>query len=898
MAFPPFTLMKTHRLIGCFSASFLLALTSLSSAAPSVTRLQPPVPSTQHNQTSGGRAASAKWLAMGSIEDSQQRGCVHLYNAVTGAYVRKLSDPAGANNDLLGTAVAVSGDSIIAGAPGRSVSGNGASGALVVFSAVTGKVLRTITTTNVVAFTGQQLGDVLAAEGDFIIAGCPNYSSYAGTAFVLRLSTGAFVTQLGVGAANDYRGYAVAISGQRVLVPAPFFDVLTDSVANGGKVDVMERDTGALIHTLTSPTANLGGAYGTAVAVEGIRALIGAPVVDGGRGRADLREITTGGVLAQLTPRDNYLDPSIGLGSSVAISGELAAVGLPGDGSVPGSVRLFDVSTPAGDELYTIPTPGTMNGEMVGQHLAVSSAGLFIGTAGYNFSRPVTYVVRGLASPLPGEILASTGDNAPGINGATYSAFTSTPLGRSGSGYALLATVKAGVGTPVGATKGLWIDTALGYRLAARTGTIFSQLGNSLSDISAPQINTSDHVHYNATAKGPAYPSGSDSLIGVGYQDGSASIRTPYTSGLFGIGTVVLSTASSSQGNGMSNHDIALIAKLKTGAGGTTAANDSGIAISNSSSGSQLKAVREGEVVALDTLGQINRLQQVQDAVIFQANVVGSTSQALYKWDRMAQTTQVIARANAGNPIPNATTSAILSETSRPGRTLYRVSLKGVPTTSNEALFEWAANSTSLLWQKGSTGGVGSDVIHDKLLGYWQSGISDTLLWVSFKGIPPNKVSAANDGCLLRRAAVGPDLVLLREGDPAPGIPGAQIGVIQRIDVDADSACYVALVSLTGATKGMDQALYTGYVKTLGGLPASAIAPDLLLQKGRLIDGGFYGDATVTGISLTTTSVNAGGAGQRTPAIIAELSGIIVNAVVSMSDGKTKVMRLQHSSSF
>ncbi|MCX6854640.1 MAG: hypothetical protein NTV80_07015 [Verrucomicrobia bacterium] len=534
---------------------------------------------------------------------------------------------------------------------------------------------------------------------------------------------------------------------------------------------------------------------------------------------------------------------------------------------------------------------------MVGQSIAFAASGLFIGTRGYNFTRPVTYVVRGLAAPLPGEVLASTGDNAPGINGATYSAFTSATLGQYGANYAILANVKPGVGTPVGTTKGLWLDTNNGYRLAARTGTIFSQLGNSLSDISAPQLGTSDQVHYTATAKGPAYPSGSDSLIGVGYLDGSISTRSSYSSGLFGMGTIVLGTSASSQGNNMSGHDVALLAKLKPGAGGTTAANDSGIAISNSISGAQIKALREGDVAALDTLGQINRIQYAQEAVIFQANVVGATGQGLYKWDRMTQQTQVIARANAGNPIPNATTSAIFSETSLPGRTLFRVSLKGVPATSNEALFNWQSNSTSLWWQKGSGDSSGLGVIHDKLLGYWLLGSNDSLLRVNLKS-GASKVTAANDGCLLRRAASGPDLVLLREGDPAPGIPDAKIGVIQRIDVDANEVCYVALVSLVGAPKGMDQALYTGYAKTLGGLPNSAIAPDLLLQKGTLIDGGFYGDATVTGITLTTTGVDKGGAGQRGPSVLAALNGIIVNAVVSMSDGKSKVVRLQHNSAF
>jgi hypothetical protein len=62
----------------------------------------------------------------------------------------------------------------------------------------------------------------------------------------------------------------------------------------------------------------------------------------------------------------------------------------------------------------------------------------------------------------------------------------------------------------------------------------------------------------------------------------------------------------------------------------------------------------------------------------------------------------------------------------------------------------------------------------------------------------------------------------------------------------------------------------------------------------QVVDGGFYGDSVVTGISLTTPGVDKGGAGMRQPGAVNSGLDPEVIAVLTFSDGTKKVVRLSY----
>ncbi len=106
--------------------------------------------------------------------------------------------------------------------------------------------------------------------------------------------------------------------------------------------------TGEQLFKLT--TVNDGERFGEAVATDGTLALVGAPYADrqaSNSGSAYLFRVSTGALLAILNASDPTLDKYFG--TSVAIHGNIAIVGAPGDGTLgagAGVAYIFDVSDP------------------------------------------------------------------------------------------------------------------------------------------------------------------------------------------------------------------------------------------------------------------------------------------------------------------------------------------------------------------------------------------------------------------------------------------------------------------------------------------------------------------------------------------------------------------------
>ncbi len=112
-----------------------------------------------------------------STPQGSYAGSVALFSGASGALIRKLTDPAGAANDRLGTAVAalpdVNGDGIpevVAGAPQNDAAATDA-GRVVVFSGADGAVLQRFT--DPAALGTDLLGTALAAIGDLGGGGKP-----------------------------------------------------------------------------------------------------------------------------------------------------------------------------------------------------------------------------------------------------------------------------------------------------------------------------------------------------------------------------------------------------------------------------------------------------------------------------------------------------------------------------------------------------------------------------------------------------------------------------------------------------------------------------------------------------------------------------------------------------
>ena len=149
-------------------------------------------------------------------------------------------------------------------------------------------------------------------------------------------------------AAGDQFGYSVAISGDLVIVGARGDD---DGGSASGSAYIFDRSAGwSQIAKLTASDAERGDEFGYSVAISGNLAVVGARLDrDGGSasGAGYVFDGSTGwDQVTKLTASDAAANDQFG--TSVAISGDLAIVGAPGDrddGPDSGSAYLFDGST-------------------------------------------------------------------------------------------------------------------------------------------------------------------------------------------------------------------------------------------------------------------------------------------------------------------------------------------------------------------------------------------------------------------------------------------------------------------------------------------------------------------------------------------------------------------------
>jgi hypothetical protein len=269
----------------------------------------------------------------------------------------------GATGDYLGGSVAVSGNMIVAGAPTRKVGSNPNQGELYVFEEQGSGWKQTAELTAKDGALDTEIGTSVAVSGNTIVAGASGREEERGAAYVFERSgagsSWAQVAELTASDAVRYDrlGWSVAIAGDAVVAGAPVHKV--GSEAGAGAVYVFEKPgsgwtNGAQTAELTASDAtSMDDELGYVVAASGNTIFAGAANYRNGRGH------TAGAVYvyekpgpgwengtqtAKLTASDGELGDT--LGASLAASGETVVAGAPwhkdGSGSARGAAYVFE----------------------------------------------------------------------------------------------------------------------------------------------------------------------------------------------------------------------------------------------------------------------------------------------------------------------------------------------------------------------------------------------------------------------------------------------------------------------------------------------------------------------------------------------------------------------------
>ncbi|MDO8749562.1 MAG: prepilin-type N-terminal cleavage/methylation domain-containing protein [Dehalococcoidia bacterium] len=255
----------------------------------------------------------------------------------------KLTASDGAAHDHFGLSVAISGDTAVVGANGADVGGNTAQGSAYVYVRSGGAWSQQAKLTASDGAARDEFGLSVAISGDTAVVGAYSAdvgsNGNQGSAYVFVRSGGAWTQQAKLaasdGAVSDWFGFSVAISGDTAVVAAKTDDVGSNADQGSAYVFVRSGTTWSQQAKLTASDGAAEDYFGVSVAISGDTAVVGAYWDDVGsnteQGSAYLF-LRSGGAWSQqakLTASDGAVSDYFGV--SVAISGDTAVVGAHGD---------------------------------------------------------------------------------------------------------------------------------------------------------------------------------------------------------------------------------------------------------------------------------------------------------------------------------------------------------------------------------------------------------------------------------------------------------------------------------------------------------------------------------------------------------------------------------------
>jgi hypothetical protein len=321
-----------------------------------------------------------------NVGSSFDQGAAYVFTADAGVWTQQqeLSSADGVSGDAFGEAVVIDGDVAVAGAPFKTLNGEQVRGAAYVFTRTNGvwSLAQELTAPN--GAFGDAFGGSLALAGNTLAIGAPGRSSDKGAVYVFSNSGGRWsVAQELTALESDLEsfGNSLALSGQTLVVGAPLRDDMgavyvygysdstwtlqgelqpTDGVAGdwfGGAVAIsgdtlvigddqktvgnnqdqgvayVFKKEGAQWAQIVELQAFLGGAYdhfGHSLSLSGDTALVGA--AGHGSGAAYSWEANDAGVWVQTQQLGLAGDGGVPaqFGASVSLSGDRAVIGAPG----------------------------------------------------------------------------------------------------------------------------------------------------------------------------------------------------------------------------------------------------------------------------------------------------------------------------------------------------------------------------------------------------------------------------------------------------------------------------------------------------------------------------------------------------------------------------------------
>jgi uncharacterized protein (TIGR03437 family) len=280
---------------------------------------------------------SGTTAVVGASASASGEGSAYVFTASAGAWSQqaKLTAADATSGDQFGVSVSISGTTVVAGAPVNAAS----QGAAYVFIGSGTAWTQQAKLTSADAAAGDRFGAAVAVSGDSVLAGAPSKGgtfTAIGAAYTFARTGSTWNQQVKLESSDGGGafGYSVALSGTTAIVG----EIDDSQLIGAAFLFVRSGSNWTPQATLTASGTDQ---FGTSVAVSGSTALIGAPMNNSQQGTAYFFEQSgiTWTQQAKVVAADSTSADSFG--NALSVNGETALIGSPNKASEIGAAYVF-----------------------------------------------------------------------------------------------------------------------------------------------------------------------------------------------------------------------------------------------------------------------------------------------------------------------------------------------------------------------------------------------------------------------------------------------------------------------------------------------------------------------------------------------------------------------------
>ncbi|KAJ5072566.1 cytokine receptor [Anaeramoeba ignava] len=333
------------------------------------------------NSTSGlfgsSITAAGDQLIVGAPSESSLEGSVYIYdlNGDTWEFSQKLVSDSPVAGDRFGSSVSVYGIDMIVGAPGSTEGVNVSQGHVEFFNKTVSGWAFVQRYADPNGATLEQFGLSVAMGKDYALVGIPTknltYTTQGQVAVIYNNSGTYEELEYWTNESNDNSrfGFSVAITDTWAVVGVPGYD--PGSAADQGSVQFYYFDSSWSVNqSFIDPNGKANDTFGATVAIDGTNVIVGAPFYENttasllGAGKVLVLGFSaeTWSSVQELGPVES--EEYLYFGSSLAISGDIMAIGGPGYNSSQGSLFTYYYNTQWNEETqlknYTLGATGKL----------------------------------------------------------------------------------------------------------------------------------------------------------------------------------------------------------------------------------------------------------------------------------------------------------------------------------------------------------------------------------------------------------------------------------------------------------------------------------------------------------------------------------------------------------